>query len=396
MNNWFKLHCCGKTDGKNRNAVFIPVLVALISAFSGTVFGLMGSFNGNQNFWQWLTEGNDPEARHFITDNAKTRLVDLEGEWKFATGDNVERALPGFDDSNWASIEVPAYWENQGYEHYNGYAWYRRHFSFDGDTSLPLYLLLGRIDDTDEVFINGHRIGGEGLFPPNYTSAWDRERVYRVPEGVLNTGVNIIAIRVYDNQQGGGISGKPIGLYTTSLPQPLIELSGEWKFKTGNNPDWNHATTDESAFETVRVPFEWDAFGYEHYDGHAWYRKTFGRPTVIPEDEMLVLLLGRIDDTDEVFLNGELIGQTGSLSHTDRDVDVNYYKMDRVYEFPSSLLKETNTLAVHVHDSMGAGGIYSGPVGIMTRTDYLARQKQIDESGKWNLDKIVDWLLGRE
>jgi hypothetical protein len=32
----------------------------------------------------------------------------------------------------------------------------------------------------------------------------------------------------------------------------------------------------------------------------------------------------------------------------------------------------------------------------MTKTDYLARQKQIAESRKWHLDKIIDWLLGRE
>ncbi|HEX7027966.1 MAG TPA: beta galactosidase jelly roll domain-containing protein [Gammaproteobacteria bacterium] len=386
MIDWIrKLQCCGKEQSE-RNTVFIPVLVALITAFSGTLFGLTGSFNGNSGFWQWLTEGNDPDVRHFIADNVKTSLVDLKGEWRFATGDDMNRALPEFDDSDWAAIKVPAYWEDEGYENYNGYAWYRRNFNFDGDSAQPLYLLFGWIDDSDEVFINGRRIGGEGLFPPNYTSAWNHERVYRVPEGVVNNGGNIIAVRVYDGYQIGGISGETIGLYTTTLPQPLIELSGEWKFRTGNNPEWKHAAIDESGFETILVPFDWDAFGYRHYDGYAWYRKTFGRLPV-PEDETLVLLLGKIDDADEVFLNGQPVGRT--------DAGANSYRVNRIYEFPSSLLEETNTLAVRVYDGQAGGGIYSGPLGIMSKTDYLARKKQITESGNWNFDKTIDWLLGR-
>lgn len=109
--------------------------------------------------------------------------------------------------------------------------------------------------------------------------------------------------------------------------------------------------------------------------------------------ETLVLFLGKIDDTDEVFLNGKRIGQTG---FDNSDDDAPYYRMNREYEFPAALLKETNTLAVHVYDGQGEGGIYSGPVGIMAKTDYLARQQQIAESRKWHLDKTIDWLLGRE
>lgn len=376
-----------------RSTVFIPVFVALMSGLLGSLSNLANSGNGSASIWEWLTGSHVPQVAHFISDKTATRLVDLKGEWRFATGDDPARAQAAFDDSTWKNIKVPSYWEKQSYKNYDGYAWYRRDFSFS-ETAGPLYLMLGRVDDTDEVFINGRRVGGEGRFPPNYASAWNRERVYRLPDGVLRAGDNVIAIRVYDDQQAGGITGKQIGLYTTTLPQPIVDLSGEWKFRTGNDPDWKSQILDESGFGKIRVPSEWGAYGYANYDGHGWYRKTFGRLPV-PADETLVLFLGKIDDTDEVFLNGERIGQTGFDDYKDEDAAY-YYRMNREYEFPATLLKDTNTLAVHVYDGQREGGIYSGPIGIMTKTDYLARQKQIAESRKWHLDKIIDWLLGRE
>jgi sialate O-acetylesterase len=400
MNTFIRLLNCNKSDIKGkceRKNAFIGILIAFVAIIPGITISLANGNNGTSDFWNWLINSRSSTESHFITDKIQTRLVDLKGQWRFSLDDDMERARPDFDDSSWSSVKVPAYWEKEGYKNYNGYAWYRRHFSFGAENlSRPLYLLIGQIDDVDEVFVNGHRIGGSGHFPPNYSSAWNRKRIYRVPEEVVNEGSNVISVRVYDNEQGGGIlGGKKIGLYTTDLPQPLIELGGEWKFKTGNDPSWMNETIDDAGFENIQVPFEWDAFGYKYYDGHAWYRKTFGKLTV-SGNETLVLLLGQIDDTDEVFLNGERVGKTGELNYSDRNVNLSYYSMNREYEFSSSLLKETNTLAVHVHDSGGPGGIYSGPVGIMTKADYAARQKQIEESGKWHLDETMDWLLGRE
>ena len=43
--------------------------------------------------------------------------------------------------------------------------------SFDGtelDKNLDFSLFLGNIDDVDEVYLNGHKIGFSGTFPPKY------------------------------------------------------------------------------------------------------------------------------------------------------------------------------------------------------------------------------------
>lgn len=398
MSMFIQLLNCKQSDKGRKNAplaVVIGVLVAVVTALSGTFVNLRNNGGDIRNFWGWLTNSHVNEATHFITGKTRTRLVDLSGQWRFATGDDAERAWPSFDDSSWAQIKVPARWEDKGYKKYDGYAWYRRKFDFnDATISIPLYLLVGRIDDVDEVFVNGYRVGGMGHFPPKYATAWNRDRVYRIPEGIVREGSNVIAVRVYDNQQGGGIVRGKVGLYTTALPQPLIDLSGEWKFMIGDNSEWKGKIVDDSGFEDIQVPADWDTFGHANYDGYGWYRKTFGELPV-SADETLVLLLGRIDDMDEAFLNGERIGQTGNFSNAGGGDNSPYHRINRVYEFSSSLLKETNALAVRVYDLRSGGGIYSGPIGIMTRADYLEFQKQVEESHKWNLDRTVDWLLGR-
>ena len=114
------------------------------------------------------------------------------------------------------------------------------------------------------------------------------------------------------------------------------------------------------------------------------------------ESEEMVLILGKIDDTDEVYLNGELIGKTGEHK-TKRDSKYDsYHKIVRKYPFSSSLLRESNQLSVRVHDSRGFGGIYSGPVGIMTETSHNMFKEQLEESGKWHMSDTIDWLLGRK
>src|SRR5690606_24421104 len=95
---------------------------------------------------------------------------DLRGTWKFRIGDRQEWASPSFDDSDWDQIRVPARWENEGFRGYDGFAWYRKKVYLP--TSLAnkeLVLEMGYVDDIDEVFINGIKIGQSGSFPPNFS-----------------------------------------------------------------------------------------------------------------------------------------------------------------------------------------------------------------------------------
>jgi sialate O-acetylesterase len=314
------------------------------------------------------------------------RVVRLEGTWRFAVGDAPERATPDFDDSGWAKIDVPATWQDEGYRNYSGFAWYRKTFTMPtGYDAQSLVLSLGRIDDTDEVFVNGHRVGGLGQFPPEYRSAYDERRVYAVSPELLRPGkTNVVAIRVFDGGGVGGIVRGRIGLYT-GYPLPAgLALDGEWKFAPGDNPAWKEPSCDESAFQPIMVPSAWEHAGYPDLDGYGWYRKTFRLDRTFSE-KTLVLVLGKIDDYDEVFLNGVSIGRSGRVDDPVQRGEDRTYSLNRAYNFSASLLKETNVLAVRVCDTHGDGGIYEGPVGILSQAQFA---KYWDSRREQGLDAL--------
>jgi len=236
--------------------------------------------------------------------------------------------------------------------------------------------VLGYVDDVDQTFINGKLIGVSGGFPSNYRTAYNAFRQYFIPQEYLNTnGENIIAVRIYDDELDGGIMSGKIGLYTYEGGfEPDVNLSGIWDFKTGDDSLFLKKATTDSSADKLMVPGHWDVQGYQDYDGFGWYKKSFYLPKDFANESM-ILLLGKIDDIDQTFVNGIPVGSTGKWNFTDvpTDYDSNEeYLTNRVYSVPQKILKygETNTIVVRVYDGFRNGGIYDGPIGLITQDNY--------------------------
>ena len=130
---------------------------------------------------------------------------------KFSTGDNAEWKNPAFNDSQWTMIKTNTNWEYQGFKDYNGYAWYRFHFYLSTELKNKslwkdsIRIVLGKIDDNDETFLNGSPIGK--------TDGWNILREYHI--GTNHPALkwdaeNVISIRVFDSGGSGGMfGGKP-------------------------------------------------------------------------------------------------------------------------------------------------------------------------------------------
>ncbi len=145
--------------------------------------------------------------------------------WLFKTGDDPEYRAAGYDDSGWQSIRVPAQWENAGFPGYDGFAWYRVHFNIPRPLlNHDMYLCAGTVDDADETYLNGTRIGATGRFPPAAASAWNEQRAYKVPAHLLREK-NILAVRVYDMGLGGGITGGAIGVFDKAGMDRVMNLT---------------------------------------------------------------------------------------------------------------------------------------------------------------------------
>jgi sialate O-acetylesterase len=311
------------------------------------------------------------------------QLLSLRGHWKFALGDDPRRASPSFNDGAWTSIHVPAYWEDEGFPGYDGYAWYRTKFNAPAEwEGKSLYIQLGRIDDVDKVYVNGKPVGGRGSFPPEYRSAYGDNRRYPLSPSVLDFGAeNTIAVRVYDSELGGGIVGKEIGISEdTGALIPDEPLAGTWRFATGDEPSWKDPSYNDARWKEILVPSNWESQGYDNYDGYAWYRIRF-RVKKATADRDIILLLGKIDDVDEVYLNGEYLGRTGRMLRPGEEGSYgNEYQKLRAYTVPRGKLDEgENLLAVKVHDNYRDGGIYEGPIGFVSRERYQAWTKRTDK-----------------
>jgi hypothetical protein len=318
--------------------------------------------------------------------------VNLNGTWKFSIMQTEGWKNENFNDSGWDEIKAPGEWENQGYNGYNGYGFYRKKIEINKEfNENQMYLVLGYIDDVDEVYFNGVLIGSTGSFPPNYNTAYNAKRSYFIPESIIKPGkVNTIAIKVFDMTGVGGIVKGDLGIYTQEFPiKSDIDLVGQWKFTTRSNDDFKNPDYDDTNWDDIMVPGVWENQGYRNYDGCAWYRKQFQVKKGIAE-EYMVMMAGKIDDIDQVFLNGTWIGQTGD----DKDFlknrqgnNENFYKSERAYIFPSCLLKEgTNIVAIKVIDGQGEGGIYDGPVGIVKQSEFInywKKRSQKNRSNNW-------------
>lgn len=329
------------------------------------------------------------------------RLENLRGYWKFNLGDDIRWANPNYDDSDWESIIVPSRWEEEGYNGYDGYAWYRKIFEVDSKYfNKNIYLSLGEIDDVAEIYINGILIGTSGSFPPNYKSAFNSKIWLPIEENVLNKKKsNLISVRVYDEKDAGGIYKGDIGIFLSEPPLDLVfNFEGSWKFKTGDNSNWSKINIDDNSWDEIFVPSTWDLQGYSDYDGFAWYRITFD---VNLDEEILadnlVLMLGKIDDLDETFLNNKFIGSTGDLiiSPLDGSIDGKNnrdFSTFRGYKIKKADLRNgRNVLAVRVFDGRYKGGIYEGPIGIATINEYIRfRLKDSDNEKKSFIELLFD------
>ena len=154
-----------------------------------------------------------------------TQPIDLGGEaWRFQKGDDPTWANPTFEDSTWQPIAVGMPWQSALQIDYEGFAWYRRNIAISEKEYKKatkkygsMVLSLGMIDDADETFFNGVKIGRTGAFPPDYMSAWDVPRHYLVPAALIKWGeANVIAVRVYDVGGNGGLNGGEYHLEPTT------------------------------------------------------------------------------------------------------------------------------------------------------------------------------------
>jgi beta-galactosidase len=242
-----------------------------------------GAENSGYNDSSWLTvdvphdwsieglgqsESDSNDAREFHV---------VQGEWKFKEGDNILWKSPDLNDSAWQTVKLPSTWEeHSNYTQDNIYGWYRGELTVPADLhGKDIIINMGKIDDADETFFNGVKVGAFGHLPPEYVSAWDISRHYKVPHEIIRYGdKNSISVRVYDGIQGGGIYNDG-----TSITEGMFESTSP----AGSGGGYINA-------------------------GTGWYRKVFKMPENSQGKNAFIGFDGVYMNSD-VWLNGVHLGK---------------------------------------------------------------------------------------
>jgi sialate O-acetylesterase len=169
--------------------------------------------------------------QEWINKHKKVSLPDLPDDirWQNLDFGDMDCLLPAFNDSGWHQMELPKKFESSEVGEFDGAIWFRKQIQIpENFENKELEISLAMIDDMDIAYFDGHKIGGYDA-----PGAWQIVRKYFVPANLVKKGAVTIAVRVIDNQGGGGIWGKKEQLYIklkNAVDSFKIDLSGNWKY----------------------------------------------------------------------------------------------------------------------------------------------------------------------
>ena len=165
-------------------------------------------------------------------------VVDLNGPWKFSTGDDPGWSDPDFSDSAWEKVDLaPGYgshdpitgwsgyvpgWTVLGHPDYWGYAWYRIRLQVSVHRGEVLALAgPTNVDDAYQIFVNGTLLGSFGDFPSNGgtpTTYYSQPTMFKLPPAQFDGPESLlVAFRVWmapstldASPLAGGLHGPPL------------------------------------------------------------------------------------------------------------------------------------------------------------------------------------------
>ena len=150
----------------------------------------------------------------------------LETSWENLDFNDEKCSSTNFKDSMWREVDLPRLWETSEVGNFDGVIWFRKKIEIpESWRDQNLVIELGPIDDMDRTYVNGVLIGAH-----EKSGFWRNDRIYNIPKELLSKEI-LIAVRVLDNQGGGGLYGdiEKLKIHPTNSDES-ISLSGKWKY----------------------------------------------------------------------------------------------------------------------------------------------------------------------
>jgi len=184
------------------------------------------------------TAGLAPNANASSTTQALHGAVNLDGQWKFHTGDDPLWADPSLDDSNWPAVNLSQSLVEQGFDTYSGYGWYRIKLQPEQMVAISrmavgqelALLATGNSAGQVDVYVNGLEAGhtrGMTDSPAEYLSP-----PVVAPMNPASTGPTVIAIRTWAGPtitiSRGLLQRVDVGAANEMVQRQAMAVSRQW------------------------------------------------------------------------------------------------------------------------------------------------------------------------
>ena len=153
----------------------------------------------------------------------------------------------------WQTMPVPGTWEEKSegrLARYDGFAWYRCRVELPAAWhGQELRLQVSDVDNSQETFVNGVKVGSAGSLPPGYTNGFPNKGDYLIGATLTSQPHGLwIAIRVYDHDGRGGFKDQAPSIHRGT---EVISLAGKWNFRTGDDLAWTSYDAERAKVTTV-------------------------------------------------------------------------------------------------------------------------------------------------
>lgn len=143
-------------------------------------------------------------------------------------------------------------------------------------------------------------------------------------------------------------------------PKVTDSFDNVWKLRAGEGTDslWMNTDYNDSGWMEVTTDSLLKDQKIQLENGFGWYRKTVqlsdSLQNAIDKKGAVMLHLGKLAATDEVYFNGKLVGKTGEFPHNYKG----YFDGERNYLVPveNINLKGDNVISIKFHDGWNIGG----------------------------------------
>ncbi len=214
-----------------------------------------------------------------------------------------------------------------------------------------------------------------------YFFARNLYRELKVPVGLINSSWGGTNIETWISREGFESSdefremiGKMPKVDLASIAKSRLsekakqlEVLQGAKFGSINSMAFSELSFDDSKLPELKLPGQWESQILGEFDGVVWLRKKVNLSSG-QAGKAASLELAKVDDGDETFVNGVLVGAT------------NQWDAKRKYVVPKGILQEgVNVIVVKVTDTGGGGGIY----GDIADLKLVLEDSSISLAGAW-------------